>query len=232
MMRFGNVAFLLVALFLVSCSSSKKQNTVSISTASSGIVKSHNLDFPLYLTDKIEAKEEVIKKTSDNVFIVHTGHLFKANASKAQNEAVLESLTGKGIDVVNLSIEDFIVADQQEISFEKYPQKFLNSSVIDLNEDNIIARSNIFPYVIHEGVAIIGLSDKNIDKLLSMDKFLVSDYVLAVLRARKAAVKESATQSSPSTPLHAFVIVHTMGAEINEVMERLPPNFINSLLAD
>lgn len=224
--------FFILTFLLVSCSSSKKQNSVSISTATSGIVKSHSLDFPLYLTDKIESKEEIAKKTSDEVYIVHTGHLLKANASKAQNEAVLESLNGKGIDVVSLSIEDFIIADQQEISLEKYPQKFLNSSVVDLNEDNIITKSNIVPYVIHNGVAIIGLSDKNIDKLISMDKFMVSDYVLAVLRARKAAVKESTTQASPATPLHAFVIVHTMGAEINEVMERLPPNFINSLLAD
>lgn len=225
-------AYFILTFLLVSCSSSKKQNSVSISTATSGIVKSHSLDFPLYLTDKIESKEEIAKKTSDEVYIVHTGHLLKANASKAQNEAVLESLNGKGIDVVSLSIEDFIIADQQEISLEKYPQKFLNSSVVDLNEDNIITKSNIVPYVIHNGVAIIGLSDKNIDKLISMDKFMVSDYVLAVLRARKAAVKESTTQASPATPLHAFVIVHTMGAEINEVMERLPPNFINSLLAD
>lgn len=216
-------------LLLSACSSNQKKNTVSISTASSGVVKNHDLDFPLYLTNKIEPKEAVVAKTSSDVFIVHTGHLLKANASKAQNEAVLESLKGKGIDVVNLSIEDFIIADQQEISFEKYPQKFLNSSVVNLNEDNIIAKNNITPYVIHEGVALIGLSDKNIDKLLSMDKFLVSDYVLAVLRARKAALKDTSADVNPEKPLHSFVIVHTMGADINEVMERLPPNFINSL---
>lgn len=226
----SNYYFVLCALLLLSaCSSGQKKNTISISTASSGVVKNHNLDFPLYLTDKIEAKDAVIGKTSADVFVVHTGHLLKANASKAQNEAVLESLKGKGVDVVNLSIEDFIIADQQEISFEKYPQKFLNSSVVNLNEDNIISKSNITPYVIHDGVAMIGLSDKNIDKLLSMDKFLVSDYVLAVLRARKAALKDNAVTASPSIPLHSFVIVHTMGADINEVMERLPPNFINSL---
>lgn len=220
---------LLTALLLTSCSSVKKTNSVSISTASSGVVKNHDLEFPLYLTDKIETKEAVISKTSSTVFIVHTGHLLKANASKAQNEAVLGSLNGKGIDVVNLSIEDFIIADQQEISFEKYPQKFLNSSVVNLNEDNIITKNNIAPYVIHDGVALIGLSDKNIDKLLSMDKFLVSDYVLAVLRARKAALKDTSSAINPEKPLTSFVIVHTMGSDINEVMERLPPNFINSL---
>jgi len=224
-----NLILLSLVLIVASCSSSSKKNSVSISTASSGVLKNHNLTFPLYLTDKIEPKEAIIAKTAPNVFIVHTGHLLKANATKAQNTAVLESLTGKGIDVINLSIEDFIIADQQEISFEKYPQKFLNSSVVDLNEDNIISKSNISPYVIHEGVALIGLSDKNIDKLLSMEKFLVSDYVLAVLRARKAALKDTTSSTTPPVPLSSFVIVHTMGADINEVMERLPPNFINSL---
>lgn len=225
------INFFLIVLILTftSCSGNKKKNTVSISTASSGIVKNSNLDFPLFLTDKIEQKEEVISKTSSDVYIVHTGHLLKANVTKAQNEAILDSLTGKGIDIVNLSIEDFIIADQQEISFEKYPQKFLNSSVVNLNEDNIIEKSNITPYVIRDGVAIIGLSDKNIDKLLSMEKFLVSDYVLAILRARKAALKDATAASNPEKPLHSFVIIHTMGADINEVMERLPPNFINSL---
>lgn len=224
-----NFFLILTTLLISSCSSSKKNNSVSISTASSGIVKNSGLEFTLFLTNQIEPKEVVVDKTASDVFIVHTGHLLKANASKAQNEAVLDSLTGKGIDVVNLSIEDFIVADQQEISFEKYPQKFLNSSVVNLNEDNIISKSNITPFVIHDGVALIGLSDKNIDKLLSMDKFLVSDYVLAVLRARKAALKNSNAVSGSERPLHSFVIVHTMGSEINEVMERLPPSFINSL---
>ncbi|MBC7429815.1 MAG: hypothetical protein H7336_14470 [Bacteriovorax sp.] len=223
-------SFLILAfLLLTACSSGQKKNTVSISTASTGVLKNHDLTFPLYLTDKIETKEAVVAKTNSDVYIVHTGHLLKANASKAINEATLESLKGKGIDVVNLSIEDFIIADQQEISFEKYPQKFLNSSVVNLNEDNIIAKNNISPYVIHDGVALIGLSDKNIDKLLSMDKFLVSDYVLAVLRARKAALKDTSGDVTPDNPLHSFVIVHTMGPDINEVMERLPPNFINSL---
>lgn len=224
-----NTFLIFVILLIAACSSGQQKNTVSISTASSGVLKNHNLNFPLYLTDKVETKDTVINKTSENVFIVHTGHLLKANATKAQNEAVLESLTGKGIDVVNLSIEDFIIADQQEISFEKYPQKFLNSSVVNLNEDNIIAKNNIAPFIVHDGVALIGLSDKNIDKLLSMDKFLVSDYVLAVLRARKGALKNTSLAANASAPLHSFVIVHTMGSEINDVMERLPPNFINSL---
>lgn len=229
MMRNHFPLLLLASLLLfTSCSSSQKRNSVSISTASTGLVKNYNISFPLYLTDKIESRSDVAAKTSDNVFIVHTGHILKVNATKEQNETTLQSLLGKGVDVVNLTIEDFIIAESQDISFEKYPQQFLNSSVVDLNEDNFIKKSNITPYVIHEGVALIGLSDKKIDKKLSMEKFLVSDYVLAVLRARKSALKD-ASETNPAGPLRSFVIVHTIGAGINEVMERLPPNFINSL---
>lgn len=216
-------------VIFTSCSSKQKKNTVSISTASTGLVKNNDISFPLYLTDKIEPKIDIQNKTSSNVFVVHTGHILNPNATKAQNEATLAALTGKGIDVVNLMIEDFLIADSQGISFEHYPQQFLNSSVVDLNEDNFIKKPNISPYVIHEGVALIGLSDKKLDKKLSMDKFLVSDYVLAILRARKAALKDSSLDNNPASPLRAFVIIHTIGSEINDVMERLPPNFINSL---
>lgn len=230
MMR-KNLSLLLLAslVLFTSCSSNKKRNSVSISTASSGLVKNSDISFPLYLTDKIEKKSDIEAKTNSNVFIVHTGHILAASATKAQNEATLESLTGKGVDVVNLTMEDFIIADAQDISFEKYPQQFLNSSVVDLNEDNFIKKANVNPYIIHEGVALIGLSDKKLDKKLSMDKFLVSDYVLAVLRARKSALKDASVDANPASPLRSFVIVHTIGADINEVMERLPPNFINSL---
>lgn len=230
MMR-NNLSLLLLASLVIfsSCSSSQKRNSVSITPASTGILKNPNITFPLYLTDKIEKKSDVEAKTNSSVFIIHTGHILKADASKTQNEATLESLTGKGIDVVNLSMEDFIIADAQGISFEKYPQQFLNSSVVDLNEDNFIKKTNVSPYIIHDGVALIGLSDKKIDKKLSMEKFLVSDYVLAVLRARKSALKDATVDTTPPNPLRSYVIVHTIGSDINEVMERLPSNFINSL---
>lgn len=223
------VLFMAGMTLLASCSSTPEKKSISIATASSGLVKNSSIAFPLYLTDKIESRYDVEKKTANNVFIVHTGHILKASATKTQNEETLSSLAGKGVDVVNLTIEDFIIADSQDISFEKYPQSFLNSSVVDLNEDNFIKKSNINPYIIHDGVALIGLSDKKIDKNLSMEKFLVSDYVLAVLRAKKAALKEYSVEKNKENPLRSFVIVHTLGSDINEVMERLPSNFINSL---
>ena len=215
--------------FIISCSSTPKRNQVSIVMASSGPVKNKSIPFPLYLTDKLESRSEVESKTSQNVFIVHTGHILSASSSKKQNEETLTSLIDKGIDVVNLTLEDFIIADSQGISFEKYPQQFLNSSVVDLNEDNFIKKSNINPYFIHDGVALIGLSDKKLDKKTPMGKFLVSDYALAVLRAKKSALKDSRYEINNENPLNSFVIIHTIGADINEVMERLPSNFINSL---
>lgn len=223
--------FIGFSLLAISCSSVKKDvNSVAITPASLGIIENSIMPFTLYLTDKIESRADVERKTNSNVFIVHVGHLLKANFSKKENEAILESLAGKGINAVNLTIEDFTIADNQEIFFEKYPQQFLNSSVVDLNEDYIISRPNIAPFIIHQGVALIGLSDKKREKIPNAEKFLVSDYVLSILRARKAAIKENTIRPNPEFPLASFVLVHTLPAnEIQGVLDRLPPNFVNSL---
>ena len=223
------ISCLAVMIFIVSCSSTPNRDPVSMVMASSGLVKNKRIPFPLYLTDKIESRFEIEKKTSNDVFTVHTGHILKANFTKEQNEEILTSLKEMRLDIVNLTIEDFVIADSQGISFDKYSQQFLNSSVVDLNEDSFIKKANINSYIVHNGVALIGLSDKKLDKKFPMEKFLVSDYALAVLRAKKAAIKESNTPDNLDNPLNSFVIVHTIGADINEVMERLPSNFINSL---
>lgn len=216
-------------LFLTACSSNKNRSTISVTSATSGLVKNGTLPFPIFLTDKIIAKKDIIKETSDDVFVIHTGHILNPKAKKSENEKILESLSDKNIDLVSLSLEDFIIANAQDISFEKYPQKFLNSSVVDLNEDNIISKKNISAYFIIDGVAFIGLSDKKYDKSLSLEKFLVSDYVLAILRAKKAALKDPEAHENSDHPLQSFVLIHTIKDEINEIMDRLPPNFINSL---
>lgn len=230
MKKLQTLFFVLVTLSVFSCSSTKKDNSVSITPATLGVVKNNTIPFTLYLTDKIENRADVERKTSTNVFIIHTGHILKAGISKKDNEALLTSLEGKGINAVNLTIEDFIIADNQDIALEKFPQHFLNSSVVDLNEDNIVSKPNVTPYVIHQGVALIGLSDKKLDKGLNPEKFMVSDYVLAILRARKAAIKESSMKPNPEFPLQTYVLVHTLSTdEIQNVLERLPPNFINSL---
>lgn len=218
--KIGLIAIL--GMTLSSCStSSAKKSLVSISTASEGLVKDSSLNFPLYLTNKLESSEKIRKEFGEKTFVVHTGHILKPLASKKENEDILHSLVGLGINVVNLSLEDFVIANLQEISFESYPQKFLNSSVVNLNEDSIIAKSNVTPFIVNNGVALLGLSDNKLHESLEMEQFLVSDYVLAVLKARKAANKVG--------NLHSFIIIHAIGSDINDVLERLPPNFLNSL---
>lgn len=241
-MNFKNLNFLFSVIYLglffslVACSSNDSKvleapkANLSISILSDvGLFKNDSLKFPLYLADKIESKEQIQKSYGSNVFIVHRGHLLKASATKEENEAVLKSLEGKGIDVVNLSMEDFIISDQQQISLENYSQFFLNSSVVNLNEDNVVAKPNISSFVIYEGVAFIGLSDQVVDTNLVTEKFLISDYVLAILRAKKAALKHNSLRKSTQPKIQSFVIVHSRGSEINEIIERLPPNFLNSL---
>lgn len=218
------MAFMMLLGF--SCSTSEQSsNGIPISTVSEGVVKKPEMDFPLYLTNKIEDRAEVVAKTSTEVFIVHTGHLLNPLFTKEQNEETLTSLKDKGIDLVNLTLEDFIVANNQGINLENYPQKFLNSSVMDLQVDNFITLKNVSPFFAHGNVVFVGISDKVVDPSLTLDKFMVSDYVLSVLRARKMALGGKNPIFSPK----AFVIVHNIGSEINEVMDRLPSNFINSL---
>ncbi|NOT78143.1 MAG: hypothetical protein HOP07_03970 [Bacteriovoracaceae bacterium] len=231
-----SVIYLGLFFTLISCSSNVSKiletpkATLSIVTASDpGLFKNDSLKFPLYLTDKIESKEQVQANYGSNVFIIHRGHLLKASATKEENVAVLKSLEGKGIDAVNLSMEDFIIADQQQISLENYSQFFLNSSVVNLNEDNIVTKPNISSFVIYEGVAFIGLSDQVVDKNLVTEKFLISDYVLAILRAKKTALTNNSLKKVSQPKIQSFVIVHNEGSEINEIIERLPPNFLNSL---
>jgi hypothetical protein len=219
---------ILTALTAASCTSTaEKPNSVTFSTVTSGLVKHPSIGFSLYLINKIESREAIAARTSNDVYIVHTGHLLNSTFTKEQNEEVLKSLGDKGIDLINLTLEDFIIASNQGIEFENYPQKFLNSSVIDLNEDSYVTRPNITPFIIYHEVVFLGLSDKTLDPTLSADKFLVGDYALSVLRARKAAIGPHNPKSVVKP--RSFVIVHTLGPEISELMERLPPNFINSL---
>lgn len=216
---------ILLTFVIASCSHQKRATGMSLTTASSGLIKNNIASFPIYLTDKIERRVDLEKKYSQNVFIIHTGHILKANLSKIENENNLKAIAAEGFNLINLSIEDFSVADAQEIDFEKYETlSFLNSSVIDLSRDDLAIAKNIMPFFSHEEVTFIGLSDNKLDKKLTHDKFILSDYVLSVLKAKKQALNTSAPDS-----FNSFIIVHTLGSEINDVMVRLPPSFVNSL---
>lgn len=224
MRTFFKLIIFAIFISLYSCSHTQKQAPISIASISSGIMKNHLASFPVYLTNSLESRTELEKKYSPDVFIIHTGHILKPNLSKAENEKTLENLSGLGINLVNLTLEDFAISENQNINFENYKQNFLNSSVIDLNLDSLATGKNIRSYVLNDGVAFIGLSDTVIGKNVPKEKFLIDDYVLAILKVKKNALKENLEK-----PIKSFIIVHTLGSEINEVMSRLPPSFINSL---
>lgn len=226
--RFITLIFLAMLSFVFSCSHQPSNAGISIVASSTGLMKNRLAPFPVYLTDSLVNRTELEKKYSSDVFIVHTGHILKPALSKAENEKTLESLSTLGINLVNLTLEDFVVAEAQGINFENYNQAFLNSSVIDLNLDALATAKNITSHEVHDGLAFIGLSDSKLDKKLSQEKskekYIINDYVLSILKVKKAALKSEAPES-----IHSFIIIHTLGAEINEVMARLPPSFINSL---
>lgn len=217
--------FQVIILFvMVSCSHTKPNTGISIATASSGLMKNHIVPFPVYLTETLEPRAVLEKKYSADVFIVHTGHILKPNLTKEQNEKTLSSLKNYGINLVNLTLEDFAIAEAQGIDFENYDQTFLNSSVIDITQDNLALGKNIESYDVHNGIAFIGLSDSKLDKKLPKEKYIISDYVLSILKVKKSALK-----TATPTTINSFILIHNLGSEINEVMERLPPSFINSL---
>jgi hypothetical protein len=199
---------------------------IAIVDSTNGLMKNMPTDFPVYLTDTLIFRDDLEKKHGKNIFIVHTGHLLNPKASKIENEILLESLSARGIDLFNLTLEDFVIADLQGISFDKYSQNFLNSSVIDLSIDDLVSAKNIKALEIHNDVAFIGLSDTRIEKSVDSEsvreKYIIDDYVLSILKNKRLTV-------ATNPPIRSFIIIHTLGDVINDVMVRLPPNFINSL---
>ena len=224
--RFIAPLFLVMLTFLFSCSHQPSDNGISIVASSAGLMKNKQVPVPVFLTDTFINRKELEKKYSSDVYIIHTGHILKPTLTKVENEKNLEHLSNLGINLVNLTLEDFVIAESQGINFENYNQKFLNSSVIDLTLDGLAAAKNISSYQILDTVAFIGLSDRIIDKKLALEKskekYIVNDYVLAILKIKKTALKST-------TPLNSFIIIQTIGNEINDVMARLPPSFTNSL---
>lgn len=218
------ITSLFIALFIASCSSTPKQESYSIASAQLGLMKSDIAPFPVYLMNKFESRTELEKKYSKKIFTIHTGHILNPSNKKEKNEQILKALSERGINLVNLTLEDLAVANEQNLNLENYPQVFLNSSIVDLGTDDLAQGKNIHPYYVQDGVAFVGLSDRKYEKNLHTESYLISDYVLAILRAKKLSQKQ---EHSPA--IKSFIIIHDIGKEIDEVMTRLPPNFINSL---
>lgn len=223
------IFFLLISVVLsTSCSTQKNENSSLFKTlSSSGLIKKKSIPFPIYFTNKPEKRIDLEKKYSNNLFIMHTGHILKAELSKEENENNLAVLAMGGFNLINLTLEDFIIADNQGINFEKFDNlSFINSSVINLNLDNLVAAKNISSQFIFKGIAFIGLSDEKIGPKLNKDKFIIDDHVLAILKVKKNVLNEN-----PMHDLKSFIIVHSLGNEISNVITRLPP-FFTTLLTD
>jgi hypothetical protein len=88
----------------------------SITYHSKGLLKTNLASFPIFLIDGSESRPQIEEKYSKDVLIIHTGHILDPKKSKVENESELNSLANRGIDVVNLTVEDFAVAFKQNIN--------------------------------------------------------------------------------------------------------------------
>ena len=206
----------ILVFILVSCSHEQGKNTVSITSGTKGIVKYPNMENSIYLTSDAFDKE-----SPEKAIKIHQGHFLSNKNSKAQNEAALNSMEVNNFHIVNLTLEDIAIAEKQEIKFEDYKKLiFLNSSINDLSKDDLYAKQNVVPYYIFANVVFIGLSDKVADKSIDTNRFLINDYVFSVLKVRKITRDKN---------FKTYILIHNLGKEINDIMDRLPPTFINSL---
>jgi hypothetical protein len=155
--------------------------------------------------------------------IIHSGHFLNSKLSKEKNEELLTTLENKNYSLVNLTLDDVIIAHIQNIKFENYPRLlFLNSSIIDLDKDSLLTGPNIVPYFVLNGVCFIGLSDNLVDTNLPAEHFLLNDYVLSILKVKNDSQKENPK---------SYVVIHKLGKEFETILQRLPTEF-RALLTD
>ncbi len=207
---------LLITTILFSCSHEHKRTTVTITPTNLGIVKNPAVSIPLYFTLDANDKEAPAESLK-----IHLGHFLKPNLSKDQNSAILKKLEESNFHLVNLSLEDIAIAENQGLKFSDYKKLiFLNSSVTDLTKDDLYSDSNVLPYYTYEDAVLLGLSDYEVDKKISSSRFIFNDYVYSILRIKKLTKAKN---------FKSYIIIHHIGNRINDVMDRLPPTFINSL---
>lgn len=146
--------------------------------------------------------------------IIHTGHFLEHQFSKDRNEEILKTLENKNYSLINLTLDDLLIAQSQGIKFENFPKLiFLNSSIIDLEQDNLFQGANILPYYILNGICFIGLSDSTVNSKLRSERFIINDYVLSILK-----IKKETQNDNPNS----FVLIHKPGKEFNTIPDRLP----------
>jgi hypothetical protein len=207
---------ILLFLLLSSCSHQTKTGTISISTSSIGLVKNQYLSNPIYINSNLDDQ-----KVPQDALRIHPGHFLSIKNTKIENEKILSMLEQLNFHLVNLSLEDIAVAETQEIKFEKYKKLiFINSTVLDTSMDDLYKKTNVLPYYAMEEVVFIGLSDNQYIKPLNTNRFLINDNVYSVLKIKKQTREKK---------YKSYILIHHLGNEITDIMNRLPPTFIDSL---
>jgi hypothetical protein len=206
----------LVIVVLTSCSHESNRSTVTISSATKGLIKNVAISAPLYITNSLDEKD-----IPSDALKIHQGHFLSVKNTKDQNVSILKKLEEDKFHLVNLSLEDIAILESQEIKLTDFKKLiFLNSTISDVTRDDLYANTNVLPYYIFEDAVFIGLSDHVVDKKLNTSRFLFNDYVFSILKIKKVTKDKT---------FKSYIIIHNLGSEINEIMDRLPPTFINSL---
>jgi hypothetical protein len=86
--------------------------------------------------------------------------------------------------------------------------------------DDLYKKTNVLPYYAMEEVVFIGLSDNQYIKPLNTNRFLINDNVYSVLKIKKQTREKK---------YKSYILIHHLGNEITDIMNRLPPTFIDSL---
>lgn len=155
--------------------------------------------------------------------IIHSGHFLNSNLSQEKNEEVLRVMEAKNYGLINLTLDDLTIATNQNIHFENFPRLiFLNSSITDLETDELYSGPNVVPYYVLNGVCFLGLSDNINNSKLPSEHYIINDYVVSILK-----VKQQSQKANPSS----YVVIHKLGNVFKEISKRLPEEF-RDLLTD
>lgn len=212
-----NIIALFILLITFSCSHQQNRPTFNIASANKGLIKNSSLGFPLFISQNL-----IEKDVPKEALLVHQGHFLKKENTKAMNESILHQLEENNFHLINLTLDDLAISIEQSINLNEFRRLiFLNSTISDVSKDQLYGEGNVVPYYIYNDIIFIGLSDKTISKDLNVDNFLVNDYVFSILKIKKIT-KEKNTKS--------YILIHNLSStDMIEIMDRLPPTFINSL---
>lgn len=217
MLKLNFSLIVLIILIFAGCSHQSSRTTFTIAPAAKGLIKNSNLGFPILITQNLIEKE--IPK---DALLIHQGHFLKKSNSKDLNESIIHQFEENNFHLINLSLEDLAIVQEQGIHLNQFRKLiFLNSTISEVSKDQLYSEDNVVPYYIYNDIVFIGLSDKILTSNTSIDNLLVNDYVFSILKIKKSSKEKNAK---------SYILIHNLSStEINEIMDRLPPAFINSL---